>query len=97
REAGVARVVSRAIMDCVNESLIRSRRRGGLGGQSTISYRTIAILASVSNFAFAASLRSQELHIEALRTEYQQTPIGLDVRVPRMSWRMQAVRRGTMQ
>ena len=84
-------------MGCVNEVMIRSRRRGGLGGQATISCRVIAIVASVSNFAVAASLRSQELQVEALRTEYQQNPVGLDARAPRMSWRMQAVRRGTMQ
>ncbi|HEY3113239.1 MAG TPA: glycoside hydrolase family 78 protein [Gemmatimonadaceae bacterium] len=66
-------------------------------GQATISYRTIAIVTSVSSFAVAASLHSQEPHVEALRTEYQQNPIGLDVRAPRLSWRMQAVQRGTMQ
>ena len=66
-------------MGCVNETMIRSRRRGGLGGQATISCRVIAIVASVSNFAVAASLRSQELQVEALRTEYQQNPVGLDV------------------
>jgi alpha-L-rhamnosidase len=56
-----------------------------------------AILASASPPIVAAPLRAQDLHVEALRTEYQQNPIGIDVRVPRLSWRLHAVRRGTMQ
>src|SRR5439155_783748 len=97
RDARISRAGSEAIMGGVNEAIIRSRRRSGLRQQATISYGAIAIVASLSNFAVAASLRSQQLNVEALRTEYQQNPIGLDVRAPRMSWRVHAVRRGTMQ
>ncbi|MDP9201885.1 MAG: glycoside hydrolase family 78 protein [Gemmatimonadota bacterium] len=67
------------------------------GGQATTSYYAIALVASITHFAVAASLCAQELRVEGLRTEYQQNPVGLDVRAPRMSWRMQAARRGTMQ
>ena len=42
-------------------------------------------------------LRAQSFHVERLRTEYTQNPIGLDVRAPRLSWRLHAERRGTMQ
>jgi alpha-L-rhamnosidase len=43
------------------------------------------------------SLHAQELHAEALKTEYRQNPIGIDARAPRLSWRIHATRRGTMQ
>src|SRR2546423_1257323 len=61
------------------------------------SHCAIAIVVSVSQFAVAASLSGQQLRVESLKTEYQQNPVGLDVRAPRMSWRIQAARRGTMQ
>jgi alpha-L-rhamnosidase len=45
----------------------------------------------------AAPVNAQILRVEGLKTEYQQHPIGIDVRAPRLSWRIQADRRGTMQ
>ncbi|MGZ3573631.1 MAG: alpha-L-rhamnosidase N-terminal domain-containing protein, partial [Gemmatimonadaceae bacterium] len=45
----------------------------------------------------AAPVNAQILRVEGLKTEYQQNPIGIDVRAPRLSWRIQADRRGTMQ
>jgi alpha-L-rhamnosidase len=57
----------------------------------------MAIAASTSHFVFASPLPAQQLRVEALRVEYQQNPVGLDVRAPRLSWRIQATRRGTMQ
>ena len=50
-----------------------------------------------SHLARADLLGAQSLHVEALETEYQQNPIGIDARAPRLSWRIHAVRRGTMQ
>ena len=44
-----------------------------------------------------APVHAQILRVEALKTEYQQNPIGIDVRAPRLSWRIQSERRGTMQ
>jgi alpha-L-rhamnosidase len=44
-----------------------------------------------------APVHAQMLRVDALKTEYQQNPIGIDVRAPRLSWRIQADRRGTMQ
>src|SRR5437667_12712153 len=32
-----------------------------------------------------------------LRTEYQASPLGLDVRAPRLSWNIESSRRGTVQ
>src|SRR5437870_11027659 len=43
------------------------------------------------------TVHAQILRVEALKTEYQQNPIGIDVRAPRLSWRIQSERRGTMQ
>lgn len=60
-------------------------------------YRAMLLVASASNFAVASSIRSQELRVEGLRTEYQQNPLGIDTRTPRLSWRIQSARRGTMQ
>ncbi|HEX9309891.1 MAG TPA: glycoside hydrolase family 78 protein [Gemmatimonadaceae bacterium] len=57
----------------------------------------IAFVATTTYFGIAAPLCAQELHLEGLRTEYQQNPVGVDTRVPRMSWRILAARRGTMQ
>jgi alpha-L-rhamnosidase len=45
----------------------------------------------------AAPAHAQILRVEGLKTEYQQNPIGIDVRAPRLSWRIQADRRATMQ
>jgi alpha-L-rhamnosidase len=45
----------------------------------------------------AAPVNAQTLRVEALKTEYQQNPIGIGVRAPRLSWRIRADRRGTMQ
>lgn len=42
-------------------------------------------------------VRGQELRVEATATEYQHNPIGIDVRAPRVSWRIASNQRGTMQ
>ena len=51
-----------------------------------------AAVAPPSRLAIA-----QDLHVEGLRTEYLENPLGIDVRVPRLSWRLHAERRGTTQ
>jgi len=56
-----------------------------------------AVVAFASHFAAACPVGAQSLHVEALEAEYQQNPIGIDARTPRLSWRIHAVRRGTMQ
>jgi len=58
---------------------------------------TMAFAATVAYFAVAASLRAQQLQVKGLRTEYQENPTGIDVRAPRLGWRIEATRRGTMQ
>lgn len=71
--------------------------RRGLGEQVTTACCAMAIAASLSHFVIASSLPAQQLRVDALKTEYQRDAIGLDVRAPRLSWRIQAARRGTMQ
>jgi alpha-L-rhamnosidase len=45
----------------------------------------------------ALPARAQPFHLEGLRTEYHVNPLGIDVRAPRLSWKLHAERRGTMQ
>ena len=47
--------------------------------------------------AAPAAARAQPFHLEGLRTEYHVDPLGIDVRAPRLSWKLHAERRGTMQ
>ena len=56
-----------------------------------------AIITLAASHAAPKSLGAQDLHVEALKTEYQRNPIGIDARTPRLSWRIHATRRGTMQ
>ena len=70
--------------------MMPSMRLTALVAQATTSYCGMAIAA-------AAPLAAQSVRVEAMKTEYQQNPVGIDVRAPRLSWRMQSVRRGTMQ
>src|SRR5689334_10827464 len=47
--------------------------------------------------ANVGALQAQEFHAERLLTEYQQNPVGIDARAPRLSWQMHAARRGSAQ
>jgi alpha-L-rhamnosidase len=60
---------------------------------------SMRIAASATFLLIAAPipLRAQALYLDGLRTEYQQNPLGIDVRAPRLSWRIHAERRGTLQ
>lgn len=60
------------------------------------AFSHVLALCCISQLA-VARVDAQMLRVEALKTEYQQNPIGIDVRAPRFSWRIQADRRGTMQ
>ena len=55
------------------------------------------VMLGASPLAMPASLGAQNFHAEGLRTEYQQNPVGIDVRAPRLSWRLHSDRRGTVQ
>src|SRR5213593_279447 len=57
----------------------------------------MALLAIAGALGISSPAVSQDLAVEGLRTEYQQNPIGIDVRAPRLSWRILSSRRGTMQ
>jgi len=56
-----------------------------------------AIITPAACHVAPTSLIAQDFHVEALKTEYQRSPIGMDARTPRLSWRIHAVRRATMQ
>ncbi len=66
-----------------------SRNHSGLGA---VLFAMNLMMPSI----FGA-LDAQSLHVERLRTEYSRNPIGLDVRSPRLSWRLHAEHRGTTQ
>ena len=59
-----------------------------------------AIIAALGVTAFLAlpgHAQRSTLHVEGLRTEYRSNPVGIDVPVPRLSWKLHAPRRGTLQ
>ena len=39
----------------------------------------------------------RDLKVEALTCEYRTNPLGIDIKRPRISWKIQSDRRGTMQ
>ena len=69
--------------------MMRSTRQSRRGQAITLC-ALITTAASVGQLAVATPLRAQMLRVEGLRIEYQQNPIGIDVRVPRLSLRIQA-------
>lgn len=59
-----------------------------------------ALIAGLALFTAAGAGQEKTesgLRVVSLRTEYQQNPLGLDVRRPRLSWQLQTTRRGVMQ
>ena len=57
----------------------------------------MVLVVVASACALGAPVHAQDFHVEALKTEYLENPIGIDARTPRLSWRLHAARRGTMQ
>ena len=55
------------------------------------------LLAAVLVVAATRVASAQAFHVEGLRTEYAVNPVGIDARMPRLSWRLHATRRGTTQ
>jgi len=47
--------------------------------------------------AGSSLLAQTTLKVTSLRVEYKENPLGIDVRTPRLSWRIQADGRGVMQ
>src|SRR5687767_5662181 len=46
---------------------------------------------------FSASLKAQDVKIINCKTEYAETPLGIDVASPRFSWQMRSVKNGCLQ
>jgi alpha-L-rhamnosidase len=55
------------------------------------------VLALLAAAAATANVRAQGLRVDGAATEYQLDPLGIDVRTPRLSWRIVSNQRGTMQ
>ena len=56
-----------------------------------------SVVAAAIVTAPAPAIHAQAPRLDGLRTEYQHNPLGVDLRTPRLSWRLEAARRGTMQ
>jgi alpha-L-rhamnosidase len=59
--------------------------------------RLLSVAALCAVPLLSARSQATAVHLEGLRTEYQANPLGIDVRVPRLSWKIHSSRRGTMQ
>ncbi len=63
----------------------------------------LALFAALPLLLAAAPLRARAataetpLRVVGLRTEYKENPLGIDVRSPRLSWRIEAAGRGVVQ
>jgi alpha-L-rhamnosidase len=67
------------------------------GGKLGPRHISLSVSIAIGTLALVPPLAAQTFRVEALRTEYEQNPVGIDVRAPRLSWRIQSERRGTMQ
>ncbi len=56
--------------------------------------RLLLLLTVISTFSFA---QTSPLRVEQLRVEYKTNPIGIDVLLPRFSWKLVSSQRNTMQ
>lgn len=56
-----------------------------------------ALLVGALPATFAAGTPDATLDVIALRTEYKENPLGIDIREPRLSWQIQSDRRGILQ
>jgi len=61
--------------------------------------RTNYFLFSILFFGIFTSsfIQASEINIEKLRTEYTETPLGIDVTQPRFSWQMASMKKGCYQ
>src|ERR1700730_7505584 len=56
-----------------------------------------ALLSGTLPATSAAGTPDATLDVIALRTEYKENPLGIDIRKPRLSWQIQSDRRGILQ
>ena len=66
-------------------------------GRKACATGVIVASTFASPAADAPSVPHASVVVSGLRTEYQTNPLGLDVKAPRLFWRLQADRRGVMQ
>jgi alpha-L-rhamnosidase len=65
---------------------------------ATFALSLVIILTLLaSSLTPAAFARQEALKVVGLRAEYQQNPLGIDARRPRLSWQLQSPARGVMQ
>ena len=59
--------------------------------------RRAAAVVAAALLVSSPALHAQQLAVQGLKVEYAVDPIGIDARTPRLSWIIQAERRGTTQ
>ena len=62
----------------------------------TVTRRCLVALGVWASLTHAADAQTG-LQLADLRTEYQVNPVGIDARAPRLSWKIESPRRGTVQ
>ena len=72
----------------------RLRKRLWLSGPTALAFH---LLASPSPLLALAGTKDAGLEVASLRAEYQANPLGIDVRKPRLSWKLQSSARGIVQ
>src|SRR6266852_5484347 len=65
--------------------------------QMKIGLLCFALLGGTLTTTSAAVTPAATLALVALRTEYKENPLGIDIRKPRLSWQIQSDRRGIFQ
>ncbi|HJV78874.1 MAG TPA: family 78 glycoside hydrolase catalytic domain [Paludibacter sp.] len=60
-----------------------------------VNYLLISVL--LLSFFTSSFLKASEINIDKLRTEYTETPLGIDVTQPRFSWQMASPKKGCHQ
>src|SRR5437763_14244317 len=66
------------------------------GGSVTLSRCGLVVAGMWASLTRTVDAQTPVQLVE-LRTEYQASPLGLDVRAPRLSWKIESSRRGTVQ
>jgi alpha-L-rhamnosidase len=56
-----------------------------------------SILIFILSYFFHSALLSQKLQVTALRCEYKQNPIGVDITKPHLSWELKSEQRNVLQ
>src|ERR671931_2053556 len=66
-------------------------------GYCTSAIRIWVVVTLCAAAALAARVQAQTVRVDDPRTEYLADPLGIDARTPRLTWKLLATERGTVQ